>query len=62
MMEQRAKLEGLTDRLATEENPINIHNLGKQSHRENRDNKLYNDLLNESNKKDDLENLMKNYP
>jgi hypothetical protein len=54
MMEQRAKLEGLTDRLATEENPINIHNLGKQSHRENRDNKLYNDLLNESNKKDDL--------
>jgi hypothetical protein len=29
MMEQRAKLEGLTDRMATEENPININDLGK---------------------------------
>ena len=29
MMEQRAKLEGLTARIATEENPIDINNLGR---------------------------------
>jgi len=29
MMEQRAKLEGLTQRMATEENPINVIDLGR---------------------------------
>ena len=29
MMQQRAKLEGLNGRIATEENPININDLGK---------------------------------
>lgn len=43
MMEQRAKLEGLTNRMGTEENPINIYDLGRQSQK---DVKNYGDLLN----------------